>query len=80
MCHLFGYGSAEFKGDPTLELRVGPNHMISQKKCEQDLGKYMAPEPGSAMFCAEGYGQNGQVDACQVIERLYVLLYCRGCH
>lgn len=26
----------------------------------------MAPEPGSAMFCAEGFDKNGQVDACQV--------------
>lgn len=69
-CFLFGYGSTAFNGDPTLELRVGPNHIISHEKCEQDLGKFMAPEPDSTMFCAEGYGTNGQqVDACQVYIR-----------
>ena len=55
-----------FNGPPTLELRVGPSHVITHKKCVNDLGKYMAPEPDSKMICAEGFGLQGQVDACQV--------------
>lgn len=63
-CYIFGYGSEAFTGDATLELRMGAIQLISQEECENDLGKYMAPERGSGMFCA--IGRNPCVDACQV--------------
>lgn len=65
-CYIFGYGSEEFTGDATLELRIGPIDIISQEECESDLGQYMAPERGSGMFCAIGKSSGGLVDACQV--------------
>lgn len=43
--------------------RIAP---ITQMDCAFKLGSYMAPEIGSSMFCAEGIGQNGMIDACQV--------------
>lgn len=67
-CYIFGYGSEEFTGEATLELRVGCIEMITQEECESDLGQYMAPERGSGMFCAMGKDANSNklVDACQV--------------
>ncbi|KAG4067996.1 hypothetical protein HA402_010682 [Bradysia odoriphaga] len=64
-CYIFGYGSEEFTGEATLELRIGSINLISQEECERDLGQYMAPERGSGMFCAIGRGSSGLVDACQ---------------
>lgn len=65
-CYIFGYGSEEFTGDATLELRIGAIDIITQEECEADLGQYMAPERGSGMFCAIGKSSSGLVDACQV--------------
>lgn len=65
-CYIFGYGSEEFTGDATLELRIGSINIITQEECEADLGQYMAPERGSGMFCAIGKDSSGLVDACQV--------------
>ncbi|KAJ6637017.1 Transmembrane protease serine 11D [Pseudolycoriella hygida] len=64
-CYIFGYGSEEFTGAATLELRIGSLDIITQEQCEEDLGKYMAPERGSGMFCAIGKSSSGLVDACQ---------------
>lgn len=65
-CYIFGYGSEEFTGDATLELRIGSIDIITQEECEADLGQYMAPERNSGMFCAIGKSSSGLVDACQV--------------
>lgn len=64
-----GYGTTEFGGQPLLKLHEAPIHKISHEKCHSKLGQYMAPERNTSMFCAEGYGLKGQVDACQVTKK-----------
>lgn len=65
-CYLIGYGSTQLHGDPTLRLLIGPSGRISMAQCAALLGKYMAPEPHTAMFCAQGVGGDGRpVDTCQ---------------
>lgn len=65
-CSLIGYGSTEINGYPTLRLHIGPTQRIPNALCIAKLGPYMAPQPGTAMFCAEGRNANGEpVDACQ---------------
>lgn len=65
-CYLMGYGSTELHGSPTLKLMMGKNTRIPLAECAAKLGKFMAPEPGMRMFCAEGVGGDGRpVDTCQ---------------
>lgn len=65
-CYLIGYGSTEINGYPTLRLHIGPTERIPNALCAEKLGRYMAPQPGTAMFCADGQNKDGQpVDACQ---------------
>lgn len=63
-CYIYGYGSENVTGDPTLDLRLAPVNIITQEKCVSQLGIYNAPEPGSGMFCA--MGARPGVDACLV--------------
>lgn len=64
-CYIYGYGSENLTGDPTLDLRLAPVKIITQENCVAQLGSYNAPEPGSGMFCA--IGARPGVDACLVI-------------
>lgn len=63
-CYIYGYGSENVTGDPTLDLRLAPINIITQENCVAQLGTYNAPEPGSGMFCA--MGARPGVDACLV--------------
>lgn len=54
--------------DPSIynELRKTNVDIISEEECEELLGKYIAPNPGSGMICAMGNNS----DACQVINSI----------
>lgn len=63
-CYIFGYGSEQVSGDPTLDLRLAPVKIISYESCLKELGPSNAPERNSGMFCAVGV--NPGADACSV--------------
>lgn len=63
-CYIFGYGSEEVDGDPTLDLRLASVVIISQERCLRELGPTHAPELDSGMFCA--IGEDPFSDACSV--------------
>lgn len=64
-CLIFGYGSQSFDTNSQSSnlLRYGRVKPISYKKCEQILGRAVAPFEGSGEFCAQGIKPD-YVDAC----------------
>lgn len=67
-CYIYGYGSEELFGRPTLELRLAPVVIVPLDICIEQLGPYNAPTVDSGMFCASGAQRNA--DACKVNTKL----------
>lgn len=64
-CLIFGYGSQSFDSNSQSSnlLRYGRVKPISYNKCEQIMGRAIAPIEGSGEFCAQGIKPD-YADAC----------------
>lgn len=64
-CLIYGYGSTSYEAntEPSNELRYGYVEPISYRKCEEIMGRAVAPMEGSGEFCAQGIAPN-YADAC----------------
>lgn len=60
-CLIYGYGSYQTNTITSNVIRYGRVNLISYERCEQILGRVIAPAPGTSQFCALGI--NG-ADAC----------------
>lgn len=64
-CLIYGYGSTSYETNtvPSNTLRYGYVEAISYRKCEQIMGRAVAPMEGSGEFCAQGVAPD-YADAC----------------
>lgn len=76
-CLIYGYGSTSQETDtvPSNVLRYGYVEPISYSKCEQIMGRAVAPFEGSGEFCAQGTAPEF-ADACGGVVHVLIKSSC----
>jgi hypothetical protein len=76
-CLIYGYGSTSFETNthPSNSLKVGHVRPISYRKCEEIMGRAVAPMEGSGEFCAQGIAPDF-ADACGGVVAIVFLIKC----